>query len=118
MSLEKLQILPFKGANSSIMFLETLHLPATVDNSSRMSVGILQHLHTKMVNFEVAIQILQDLPITVKILAIPIVSLLLWRFIRFTVLPVLRPNAPKELPHWFPSQFVPEYLLIVKPYLH
>ncbi|KAF4625071.1 hypothetical protein G7Y89_g13100 [Cudoniella acicularis] len=49
------------------------------------------------------LQHVQRLPLAVKILAVPVVCLLLWRFIRFTVLPILRPNAPKELPHWFPS---------------
>ncbi|KAH8649753.1 cytochrome P450 [Tricladium varicosporioides] len=51
----------------------------------------------------IGIQTLQRLPFAVTSLAIPIVFLLLWRFIRFTVLPILHPNAPKELPHWFPG---------------
>ncbi|KAF2464462.1 cytochrome P450 [Lindgomyces ingoldianus] len=34
--------------------------------------------------------------------AVGCVLLLLWRIWRFTVLPVLRPNEPKELPYWIP----------------
>lgn len=29
-------------------------------------------------------------------------SLLLWRLWRFTLMPMLKPNEPKELPYWIP----------------
>lgn len=31
--------------------------------------------------------------------------LLLWRLWVFTVLPVLRPDEPKELPYWIPCKY-------------
>ena len=30
--------------------------------------------------------------------------LFLWRLLRFSVLPVFRPEEPKEIPYWFPGQ--------------
>ena len=30
--------------------------------------------------------------------------LFLWRLLRFSVLPIFRPEEPKEIPHWFPGQ--------------
>ena len=38
------------------------------------------------------------------------ISLLLWRICKFTVLPFLYPDDPKELPYWIPGE--PLLLLI------
>lgn len=54
--------------------------------------------------FLFATQSLHGLPLLVIVTAISIVFLLLWRLFRFTLLPILHPNEPKELPHWFPSE--------------
>lgn len=31
--------------------------------------------------------------------------LVVWRFWKFTVRPLLHPHEPKELPYWIPSEF-------------
>lgn len=36
-----------------------------------------------------------------------LVSLVLWRLWRFTILPATRPNEPKELPYWVPGNRKP-----------
>ena len=33
-----------------------------------------------------------------------LVSLLLWRVAKFTVLPLFYPNDPKQLPYWIPGE--------------
>ena len=35
---------------------------------------------------------------------IVIVSLLVWRIWTFTILPLLRPDEPKYIPYWIPSE--------------
>ena len=35
---------------------------------------------------------------------IVLVGLLLWRFGAFTVVPLLHPNQPKEVPYWIPCE--------------
>ena len=35
-------------------------------------------------------------------LLISIIALIVWRIWRFTILPLFRPNEPKELPYWIP----------------
>lgn len=38
------------------------------------------------------------------IVLVPLALLLLWRLWMFTILPILRPNDPKELPYWIPCE--------------
>jgi hypothetical protein len=38
------------------------------------------------------------------ILAAALVVLLVWRLLRFTIVPVFRPNEPKEYPYWIPGE--------------
>jgi len=40
-------------------------------------------------------------PSTVVLLA---AGLLIWRFLKFTVIPALYPDDPKELPYWIPCK--------------
>lgn len=35
-----------------------------------------------------------------------VLSWILWYYIRFTIIPILRPNDPKELPYLVPSQYL------------
>lgn len=37
-------------------------------------------------------------------LAAPFIFLLLWRLWTFTILPILYPNKPQELPYWIPCE--------------
>ncbi len=41
------------------------------------------------------------------VLLVPPVLLLSWRIWRFTILPILRPDDPKELPYWVPCKYNP-----------
>lgn len=40
-------------------------------------------------------------------------SWLSWYFIKFTVIPLLRPNEPKELPYFVPCKLSIEFALLV-----
>ena len=42
-----------------------------------------------------------------------LVSLVLWRLWRFTILPVTRPYEPKELPYWIPGNRKPHQYLSI-----
>lgn len=39
-----------------------------------------------------------------RVYLVPILALLVWRLWRFTVIPWLRPDEPKELPYWIPCK--------------
>ena len=48
--------------------------------------------------------IAQDYPFLRSALIVVPLFLVLWRLWRFTLLPILRPNDPEELPYWIPGK--------------
>ena len=42
------------------------------------------------------------LPIVAKVVLGLTVTLLLWRLVRFSILPLFRPSEPQEYPYWTP----------------
>lgn len=44
--------------------------------------------------------------LTLRYLILACCPLLLWRFWKFTVLPILEPDEPKRLPYWIPCEYL------------
>lgn len=47
----------------------------------------------------------QEHALLIGTLAAVLSAWLLWRLWRFTILPMLYPDDPKELPYWIPSEY-------------
>lgn len=44
------------------------------------------------------------------IAALSLLLLFVWRLLRFSILPMLRPEEPKKIPYWIPGEVNLEYL--------
>lgn len=59
---------------------------------------------------------LRPLLVPLLIVVLSTFFLLLWRLWTFTILPTLRSDEPKELPHWFPCKltYAPVSFLVIQ----